>query len=69
MAIHEHAGKTARPQDRTNIAKLVSDYFVLSPDMSKVEQRVAFGTSGHRGSATKISFNECHIFSNLPSGC
>ena len=61
MAIHEHAGKTARPQDRTNIAKLVSDYFVLSPDMSKVEQRVAFGTSGHRGSATKISFNECHI--------
>ncbi|MGJ8694353.1 MAG: phosphoglucomutase (alpha-D-glucose-1,6-bisphosphate-dependent) [Thalassotalea sp.] len=61
MAIHPHAGKVARPEDRTNIAKLVSDYFVLSPEMNNVEQRVSFGTSGHRGSAGKVSFNECHI--------
>lgn len=61
MAIHPHAGHTARPEDRTNIAKLVSDYFVLSPDIETVEQRVSFGTSGHRGCASKISFNECHI--------
>ena len=61
MATHSHAGKISRPEDRTNIAKLVSDYFVLSPDMSIVEQRVTFGTSGHRGCSTKLSFNECHI--------
>lgn len=61
MAIHSHAGKLARPEDRTNIAKLVSDYFVLSPDITKVEQRVTFGTSGHRGSSSKVSFNEWHI--------
>lgn len=61
MTVHEHAGKVARPEDRTNIAKLVSDYFVLSPDISKAEERVSFGTSGHRGCASKCSFNECHI--------
>ena len=61
MTTHSHAGKISRPEDRTNIAKLVSDYFVLSPDMSIVEQRVTFGTSGHRGCSTKLSFNECHI--------
>lgn len=61
MAIHSHAGKLARPQDRVNIAKLVSDYFTLSPDTNIVEQRVTFGTSGHRGSASKTSFNEGHL--------
>ncbi len=61
MTTHVHAGKVARPEDRTNIAKLVSDYFVLSPDITKAEERVTFGTSGHRGNASKCSFNECHI--------
>lgn len=61
MAIHPHAGKTARPEDRTNIAKLVSDYYVLAPDVENVTQKVTFGTSGHRGNASKSSFNECHI--------
>jgi len=61
MTIHEHAGKSVRPQDRINIGKLVSDYFLLTPDINVIEQRVTFGTSGHRGNASKTSFNEQHI--------
>jgi len=61
MTVHHHAGKPARPEDRINIGRLVSDYFLQTPDVSIVEQRVSFGTSGHRGAATKLSFNENHI--------
>ncbi len=61
MSVHAHAGKPARPQDRINIAQLVSDYFVQSPDINIIAERVTFGTSGHRGSASKRSFNELHI--------
>jgi len=61
MTVHAHAGKPVRPEDRINIGKLVSDYFLLMPDVSVIEQRVTFGTSGHRGNASKTSFNEQHI--------
>ncbi len=61
MSVHPHAGKPARPCDRINIARLTSDYFLLKPDVNVVSQRVSFGTSGHRGSTTKTSFNEHHI--------
>ena len=61
MSVHEHAGKTARAEDRINIAKVVSDYFFYTPDPTNEQQAVTFGTSGHRGSATKVSFNEYHI--------
>ncbi|QDP01087.1 phosphoglucomutase (alpha-D-glucose-1,6-bisphosphate-dependent) [Thalassotalea sp. PS06] len=61
MSPHPHAGKLARPEDRINIGRLTSDYFMLKPDVSVAEQRVSFGTSGHRGSAAKVSFNEPHI--------
>ncbi|TWX54595.1 phosphoglucomutase (alpha-D-glucose-1,6-bisphosphate-dependent) [Colwellia hornerae] len=61
MTIHAHAGKPVRPQDRINIGKLVSDYFLLRPDVAITAQRVTFGTSGHRGNASKTSFNEQHI--------
>ncbi|MCJ8318076.1 MAG: phosphoglucomutase (alpha-D-glucose-1,6-bisphosphate-dependent) [Colwellia sp.] len=61
MTVHHHAGKPARPEDRINIGRLVSDYFLLQPDVSCVEQKVTFGTSGHRGSSEKLSFNEHHI--------
>ncbi|MBL0710039.1 MAG: alpha-D-glucose phosphate-specific phosphoglucomutase [Colwellia sp.] len=61
MSVHSHAGKPVRPQDRINIGALVSDYFLKTPDVNKVAEQVSFGTSGHRGSATKISFNEQHI--------
>lgn len=63
MAIHPHAGKPVRPQDRVNIGRLVSHYYTQCPDVAIVEQKVNFGTSGHRGSSEKLSFNETHIVS------
>lgn len=61
MSVHSHAGKPVRPEDRINIGQLVSDYFLQKPDVEITSQRVSFGTSGHRGSAYKLSFNEVHI--------
>lgn len=61
MSIHPFAGKLARPEDRINIGQLVSDYFLQTPDVSLAVEQVSFGTSGHRGSASKRSFNEQHI--------
>ena len=61
MSVHPHAGKPARPEDRINIGRLVSDYFLQKPNVSIVEQKVTFGTSGHRGTASALSFNEQHI--------
>ena len=61
MTVHQHAGKPVRPEDRINIGRLVSDYFLRSPDVTIAEQKVTFGTSGHRGNASKLSFNQQHI--------
>lgn len=61
MTVHQHAGQPVRPQDRINIGRLISDYYTLQPDLSVAGQRVSFGTSGHRGSAAKYSFNQGHI--------
>jgi len=61
MSVHPHAGKPVRPEDRINIGLLVSDYFLQTPDVTVTAERVSFGTSGHRGSASKRSFNEQHI--------
>ncbi|WP_417689500.1 phosphoglucomutase (alpha-D-glucose-1,6-bisphosphate-dependent) [Pseudidiomarina sp.] len=61
MALHERAGQPALPEDLTNIAKLVSAYFVNEVDPRQRAQQVQFGTSGHRGCAFDSSFNEAHI--------
>ena len=61
MAQHSHAGKPARLEDLTNIPRLMSAYYLNKPDMTKPDQRVAFGTSGHRGSSFKSAFTESHI--------
>ncbi|MBP3748532.1 MAG: alpha-D-glucose phosphate-specific phosphoglucomutase [Ruminobacter sp.] len=61
MALHPHAGKPARLEDLTNIPRLMASYYANKPDMSKPEQRVAFGTSGHRGSSLTSAFTESHI--------
>ena len=58
---HERAGTLAQPQDLVNVAHLVTAYYTGKPDPEDVDQRVAFGTSGHRGSSLKTSFNEDHI--------
>jgi len=61
MSVHPHAGKPVRPEDRVNLGQLVSEYYLKSPDVDIIAQQVSFGTSGHRGSAAKTSFNEHHI--------
>ncbi|GAT70618.1 phosphoglucomutase [Planomonospora sphaerica] len=58
---HERAGQPARPSDLVDVARLVTSYYALRPDPGEVGQRVAFGTSGHRGSALDAAFNEDHI--------
>ena len=57
----ERAGKKAEGRDLANIEKLVDDYFAIHPDASDPIQKVAFGTSGHRGTASNGSFNHDHI--------
>lgn len=61
MGIHKRAGQTASQKDLTNISKLMSHYYRLTPNIELDEQKVTFGTSGHRGSAFNRSFNEAHI--------
>ncbi|WP_423447518.1 phosphoglucomutase (alpha-D-glucose-1,6-bisphosphate-dependent) [Kocuria sp. KSNUG] len=55
------AGTVAQPSDLVDIDDLVAAYFDRAPDAGNPDQRVAFGTSGHRGSSLKTSFNEDHI--------
>lgn len=61
MANHPRAGQPARQSDLINVAQLTSQYYVLKPDAANPDQAVKFGTSGHRGSAGRHSFNETHI--------
>ncbi|MFB7914535.1 phosphoglucomutase (alpha-D-glucose-1,6-bisphosphate-dependent) [Streptomyces sp. NPDC056061] len=58
---HERAGQPARPEDLTDVARLVTAYYTLHPDPAEPGQRVTFGTSGHRGSSPATAFNEDHI--------
>ncbi|MFV0452297.1 MAG: phosphoglucomutase, alpha-D-glucose phosphate-specific, partial [Propioniciclava sp.] len=59
--VNERAGQPARPEDLVDIDALVSAYYDRAPDPSNPDQQVVFGTSGHRGSSLKTSFNEAHI--------
>lgn len=61
MANHPRAGQPAGQNDLINIAQLTSQYYVLRPEPGNTVQAVKFGTSGHRGSAGRHSFNEAHI--------
>lgn len=63
------AGKPATPEMLVNVAKLITAYYSERPDVSVAEQRVAFGTSGHRGSSFKRSFNEDHILAVTQAIC
>jgi phosphoglucomutase len=60
-AIHPLAGQAVPPSMLADIPRLVTAYFVNRPDAEIPAQRVAFGTSGHRGSALNNAFNESHI--------
>ena len=61
MANHSLAGQPALPSMLVNVPRLITAYYTEKPDANLREQRVAFGTSGHRGTAFKRSFNEVHI--------
>lgn len=61
MAMHPRAGQKAQQQDLHNIPALVANYYLLQPDPNNPQHQVQFGTSGHRGSADKATFNETHI--------
>ncbi|MEJ4112076.1 phosphoglucomutase (alpha-D-glucose-1,6-bisphosphate-dependent) [Corynebacterium kroppenstedtii] len=58
---HSRAGQPAQPEDLIDLAELVTAYYTKHPDPQNIDQRVAFGTSGHRGSSLDSAFNEDHI--------
>ncbi|MEY9964123.1 phosphoglucomutase [Streptacidiphilus sp. MAP12-16] len=67
--VHERAGQPAQPKDLVDVARLVTAYYTLTPDLSDPGQRVAFGTSGHRGSSLATAFNEAHIAATSQAIC
>ena len=63
------AGKPAQPSMLIDVAKLIAAYYAERPDPGVAAQRVAFGTSGHRGSALDGSFNEWHVLAITQAIC
>src|SRR5215510_2535878 len=69
MSVQPMAGKPASALTRIDVSKLIDAYFSERPDAAIPSQRVAFGTSGHRGSSFARSFNEWHILAITQSIC
>ncbi len=69
MSIHKLAGKLAPRTLLANIPRLISAYYCQKPDVSDPAQKVAFGTSGHRGCSLKNNFNEQHILAISQAIC
>ena len=69
MKVSPHAGKPATASMLVNVPRLVTAYYTDTPDPSVPEQRVAFGTSGHRGSSLDKAFNEWHILAISQAIC
>src|SRR5271157_3255453 len=69
MNISANAGKPADPSILVNVPRLVTAYYAERPDPDVPAQRVAFGTSGHRGSAFDGAFNEWHILAITQAIC
>ncbi|VBB07472.1 phosphoglucomutase and phosphomannomutase phosphoserine signature [Lucifera butyrica] len=69
MSIHPLAGKKAPQSILVNIPRLISAYYVNQPDSNEPAHQVAFGTSGHRGSSFKHTFNEAHIYAITQAIC
>jgi phosphoglucomutase len=66
---HTRAGTPAQPEDLVDVAHLVTAYYTGVPDPDAAAEQVAFGTSGHRGSSLKTSFNETHILATTQAIC
>ena len=60
MSSHERAGTVATAADLVDVPALITAYYTVHPDPSDPVQQVAFGTSGHRGSALDAAFNDDH---------
>jgi phosphoglucomutase len=69
LRVNERAGQPASQADLVDVAKLVTSYYALHPDPAVPEQKVSFGTSGHRGSSLRSSFNEDHIAATSQAIC
>ncbi|MGC4068013.1 MAG: hypothetical protein QM784_25865 [Polyangiaceae bacterium] len=69
MTHHSLAGQPAPSSILVNVPRLISAYFAQQPDPSVAAQRVAFGTSGHRGTSLDASFNEAHILATAQAIC
>ncbi len=69
MSQHLRAGQPALPSDLVDVPALLRAYGDIRPDLSDPTQRVAFGTSGHRGSAFRGAFNEAHILATTEAIC
>ncbi len=69
MSIHALAGKLATQDQLINMPQLITDYYKKEPDLTIQQQRVSFGTSGHRGSSFYGSFNEQHILATTQAIC
>ncbi len=69
MAINPGAGKLPKKENLENIPSLISDYFLLTPNVNIDSEKISFGTSGHRGSSKLKSFNENHILCATQAVC
>ncbi|AMD91910.1 phosphoglucomutase (alpha-D-glucose-1,6-bisphosphate-dependent) [Desulfomicrobium orale] len=69
MSAHPLAGQAVPESLRINVPRLVADYYTVTPDPAVPDQVVSFGTSGHRGSSFRASFNEAHILAITRAVC
>jgi phosphoglucomutase len=69
MSAHERAGRAPEPADLVDLDALLAAYHERRPDPADPAQRVAFGTSGHRGSSLKGTFNEAHVVAIAAATC
>ena len=69
MSIHPLAGKPAPQELLENIPRLVAAYYTNKPNANNINQKITFGTSGHRGSSLNYAFNENHILAISQAIC
>ncbi len=69
MQVNDRAGQPAAQSDLVDVAALVTAYYAQHPDPAEPGQQVSFGTSGHRGSALRVSFNDDHIAATTQAIC
>ncbi|HTJ34302.1 MAG TPA: phosphoglucomutase (alpha-D-glucose-1,6-bisphosphate-dependent) [Dactylosporangium sp.] len=69
MSVHPRAGQPAQRSDLVDVPRLITSYYAEHPDPADPAQQVAFGTSGHRGSSLRGSFNEDHIVATSQAIC